>query len=145
MGPIELSEGVDRNTPLLEGLWRGTALHLWQTTVVLVARSNPTDQYIAQTPDFFFGRSPEHARIDANNLLIVADHIKCAAFELPFTTDGEAFGRFDAKHTEEVLGWLASHRLLFRGGERWRCALGFGHAVPRLRRGYRSPRGSRRR
>ena len=35
-------------------------------------------------PDFFLGASPEHARIDPDQLLILMDHIRCAAFELPF-------------------------------------------------------------
>jgi DEAD/DEAH box helicase domain-containing protein len=36
-------------------------------------------------------RSPEHARIHPDQLLILMDHVRCAAFELPFR-DGETFG-----------------------------------------------------
>jgi DEAD/DEAH box helicase domain-containing protein len=51
---------------------------------VLVATSQPLDQYIIRNPDFFLGSSPEHARIDPDQLLILLDHVRCAAFELPF-------------------------------------------------------------
>ncbi len=57
----------------------------------LVATSAPLDQYIIAHPEYFFSRSPESARIDADNPYIFADHVKCAAFELPFK-EGEAFG-----------------------------------------------------
>ena len=87
-------------------------------TIVMVTRSEPSDQYIAQNPAFFFGRSPEHARIQPNNLLIVADHIKCAAFELPFEAD-EAFGEFGAEPTHEILEYMADQRLVHRGVRRW--------------------------
>ena len=42
-------------------------------------------------PDYFFGRSPEHAYINPDNLEILLAHLKCAAFELPLR-DGETFG-----------------------------------------------------
>ena len=86
--------------------------------VVLVTRSEPADQYIASHPEFFFERSPEHARVHPDHLLIVAEHVKCAAFELPFDTD-EALGGFGAAQTDEVLGYLADQRLVHRGARRW--------------------------
>ena len=58
---------------------------------VLVASSSPLDQYIISHPEYFFGRSPENARIDPDNPYIFMDHLKCAAFELPFAV-GETFG-----------------------------------------------------
>jgi len=51
---------------------------------ILVAGASPIDQFLARHPDYFFDRSPEHARIDPDNLLILLDHVRCAAFELPF-------------------------------------------------------------
>ncbi len=54
---------------------------------VLVASSSPLDQYIVEHPDYFFGSSPEHARIHADNLEILLSHLKCAAFELPLAGD----------------------------------------------------------
>ncbi|MEZ4464782.1 MAG: Zn-binding domain-containing protein [bacterium] len=86
--------------------------------IILVARSEAVDQYLAAHPDALFGQTPEHALLDPDHLLIVADHLKCAAFELPFKA-GEAFGTFGADRTAEVLGWLAGRRLLLEGAERW--------------------------
>jgi DEAD/DEAH box helicase domain-containing protein len=63
-------------------------------------------------PSYFFDRSPERALIDPDNLHILVDHVKCAAFELPFT-DGEAFGRHDL---QEILGVLAEQGLVHRSG-----------------------------
>jgi len=61
------------------------------SAVILVASSNPIDQYICQHPRFLFGRSPEHALLNPDNPRILARHILCAAFELPFR-EGEPFG-----------------------------------------------------
>jgi DEAD/DEAH box helicase domain-containing protein len=81
----------------------------------LVASSNPLDQYIIQHPEFFFNRSPEQALIHPDNLLILLDHVKCAAFELPFET-GETFGE---EPLDELLEFLAEENILHRTGDRW--------------------------
>jgi DEAD/DEAH box helicase domain-containing protein len=61
---------------------------------VLVAGPTALDQYVVRHPEHILGRSPEHARIDPDNLLILLDHVRCAAFELPFGADeaGRPFG-----------------------------------------------------
>jgi DEAD/DEAH box helicase domain-containing protein len=82
---------------------------------VLVATSQPLDQFMVQHPDFFLGASPEHARIDGDQLLILLDHVRCAAFELPFD-DGEPFGGVDVG---ELLGYLQEEGLLHHQGGRW--------------------------
>jgi len=61
---------------------------------VMVASSAPLDQYMVHHPDYFFGRTPEHAFIQPDNLEILVNHLKCAAFELPITPD-EKFGDVD--------------------------------------------------
>lgn len=61
---------------------------------VLVAGSQLLDQYLARNPEFFLGASPEQAHIDPDQLLISMDHVRCAAFELPFH-EGERFGSED--------------------------------------------------
>jgi DEAD/DEAH box helicase domain-containing protein len=61
---------------------------------VFVASSAPLDQYMVEHPEYFFGRSPEEAHINADNLEILLSHLKCAVFELPFR-DGEQFGSLD--------------------------------------------------
>jgi DEAD/DEAH box helicase domain-containing protein len=58
----------------------------------LVASSSPLDQYIAAHPAYLFGRSPEHALINPDNLSLLLAHVSCALVELPLD-DGEAFGR----------------------------------------------------
>ena len=82
---------------------------------VLVATSDPLDQYIVRHPEFFLGASPESARIHPDQLLILLDHVRCAAFELPFN-DGEQFGR---EALGELLGYLQEHGVVHREGEQW--------------------------
>jgi len=61
---------------------------------VMVASSSPLDQFIVRHPDYFFGNTPEHAFIQPDNLEILINHLKCAAFELPIAP-GERFGEID--------------------------------------------------
>ena len=61
---------------------------------VLVASSAPLDQFIVQHPDYFFGNPPEQAHIQPDNLEILVNHLKCAAFELPISPE-EPFGRLN--------------------------------------------------
>lgn len=82
---------------------------------VLVASSEPLDQYIVRNPEFFLGGSPEQARIHPDQLLILLDHVRCAAFELPFHS-GDQFG---AENLEELLAYLQEQGVLHREGERW--------------------------
>jgi DEAD/DEAH box helicase domain-containing protein len=86
-----------------------------ESLVILVASSSPMDQYVIQNPDYFFKRSPETARINPDNLIILIDHMKCAAYELPFKS-GESFGTVE---TEELLEYLTEERILYQNGEKW--------------------------
>ncbi|MEO9254403.1 MAG: Zn-binding domain-containing protein, partial [Tepidiformaceae bacterium] len=81
---------------------------------VLIASSNPLDQYVATHPDFIFERSVERGLIDPDNIFILASHLKCAAFELPFHAD-EVFGA----HTGELLDILYEEGVLQRSGDRY--------------------------
>ncbi|MDE3153975.1 MAG: DEAD/DEAH box helicase [Acidobacteriota bacterium] len=81
-----------------------------RSAAVLVASSAPIDQFVIQHPSYFFDASPERALIDPDNLHILVDHIKCAAFELPFGT-AERFGAHDL---QEILGILAEEGLVHR-------------------------------
>jgi DEAD/DEAH box helicase domain-containing protein len=60
----------------------------------MVASSAPLDQFIVRHPDYFFGNTPEHAFIQPDNLEILINHLKCAAFELPLRPE-EHFGDVD--------------------------------------------------
>jgi DEAD/DEAH box helicase domain-containing protein len=81
-----------------------------RSAAVLVASSAPLDQFVVRNPSYFFDASPERALIDPDNLHILVDHVKCAAFELPFRGD-ESFGRHDV---QQILALLAEQGLVYR-------------------------------
>ena len=92
----------------------GTIASTWQragragrrqgrSAAVMVGSSAPIDQFVLRNPSYFFDASPEHALVNPDNLHILLDHLKCAAFELPFGA-GERFGR---EHVQEILQLLA--------------------------------------
>src|SRR5499427_6182896 len=85
------------------------------SVAVLVANSTPLNQFIVKHPDYFFDAPVEQARINPDNLHILVSHIKCAAFELPFSAD-ETFG---GESLEEILRFLEDERLVHRAGDRW--------------------------
>lgn len=82
---------------------------------VLVASSQPLDQYVVRHPDFFADATPEHARVAPDQPLILFDHVRCAAFELPFN-DGEHFGPVESAPYLEV---LAETGVVHHEGGRW--------------------------
>jgi DEAD/DEAH box helicase domain-containing protein len=82
---------------------------------VLVASSEALDQYVVRHPEFFVDSPPECARIDADQLLILHDHVRCAAFELPFRA-GESFGGRDPT---PFLAVLAEDGVVHRDGDAW--------------------------
>lgn len=86
-----------------------------EAVIVMVASSGPLDQYMIQHPDYFFNRNPETARINPDNLVILVDHVKCAAYELPFK-QGDMFGSVEI---EDVLEFLTEERVLHLSGEKW--------------------------
>jgi len=83
---------------------------------VLVASSAPLDQFIVRHPDYFFGSTPEHAFIQPDNLEILINHLKCAAFELPIAADDERFGDVDVP---DLCARLAKAGFLHRAGEHY--------------------------
>ena len=103
---LELGIDIGSLDAVVMAGYPGTIASTWQragragrrqgtSAAVLVASSAPLDQYIVEHPAYFFGRSPEHAHINPDNLEILLAHLKCAAFELPIR-DGEKFGAHDA-------------------------------------------------
>lgn len=104
----------------------GTIASAWQqagrsgrregtSLAVLVASASPLDQFIVQNPSYFLKRQPEHGLISPDNLLILLDQLKCAAFELPFK-DGEMFG---SEEPRELLDYLTEEGILHHGGDTW--------------------------
>lgn len=86
-----------------------------EALILMVASSAPIDQYIVQNPEYFFDRSPESARINPENLIILVDHLKCAAYELPFN-EGEEFGPLEL---EDILEYLVEERVLYQNGKKF--------------------------
>ena len=82
---------------------------------VMVASSQPLDQYVVRHPEFFSQATPEHARIEPDQPLILMDHVRCAAFELPFV-DSDAFGPVEPGPWLEV---LEESGVLHHEGDRW--------------------------
>ena len=82
---------------------------------VLVANSDPLDQYVVRQPEFFAEATPEQARIAPDQPVILLDHIRCAAFELPFLR-GERFGEVGPGVYLEL---LAEDGVVHAEGERW--------------------------
>src|SRR5580692_3966360 len=82
---------------------------------VMVASSAPLDQFIVQHPDYFFGRSPEHAYVQPDNLEILVNHLKCAAFELPLAPD-EKIGNVELP---ELCAGMAEAGFLHNSGGNW--------------------------
>ncbi|WP_187345171.1 DEAD/DEAH box helicase [Cystobacter ferrugineus] len=78
---------------------------------LLVTSSAPLDQYLASDPRFLTGSPVEHARIDPDNVEILVQHLKCAAFELPFA-EGDTFGDVPAESVTDALGYLSQHEVV---------------------------------
>ena len=123
---LELGVDIGSLDAVVMAGYPGTIASTWQragragrrqgtSAAVLVASSAPLDQYVIEHPDYFFGQSPEHAHINPNNLEILLNHVKCAAFELPIR-DGEKFGPHD---TGELCRFLDEMKLLHHTAGAW--------------------------
>jgi DEAD/DEAH box helicase domain-containing protein len=88
---------------------------------VLVARADPLDQYLCTHPELLFRAPRETLGLDADNLVILSEQVKCAAFELPFRAaevESGAFGH--APHVAGILDYLQSEsNLVMRRGDTW--------------------------
>jgi DEAD/DEAH box helicase domain-containing protein len=102
---MELGIDVGSLDAVVMAGYPGTIAATWQragragrrsgsSCAMLVASSAPLDQFIVRHPDYFFGKTPEHAFIQPDNLEILINHLKCAAFELPIALE-EKFGNVD--------------------------------------------------
>ncbi|WP_342463279.1 DEAD/DEAH box helicase [Ureibacillus sp. FSL K6-8385] len=78
--------------------------------IIYVANSSALDQYIVNHPDYLLGNSPEEALINPENILILMSHLKCASFELPFSTD-DTYGEFEV---QELLEYLQEEGVLVK-------------------------------
>lgn len=105
--------------------WPGSLASFWQqagragrrrgeSLAVYVASGAPLDQFLMDHPERCLSEAAESARIDPDNPYVYADHVKCAAFELPFAA-GEAFG----PDVEAALAFLAEEGTVRHTGGRW--------------------------
>ncbi len=85
---------------------------------LLVTTADALDQFLARHPEYLLGKSPERAFIFADNLLILLQHIRCAAFELPFYR-GELFGKLPAERVLEFLTILEQAGELHQNRDRY--------------------------
>jgi DEAD/DEAH box helicase domain-containing protein len=123
---MELGIDVGSLDSVVMAGYPGTIAATWQragragrrtgsSCAVLVASSSPLDQFIVRHPDYFFGNTPEHAFIQPDNLEILINHLKCAAFELPIHPE-EKFGAVDLA---DLCARLAEAGYLHLAGENY--------------------------
>ncbi|HOZ08251.1 MAG TPA: DEAD/DEAH box helicase, partial [candidate division Zixibacteria bacterium] len=104
----------------------GTMASLWQqagragrrsktSLTVMIANSTAINQFLCAEPEYIFGRTPESGIIDPNNLIIRSNHLKCAAFELPF--EEHEYARDDG--TREILEYLEDAKIVRHAGARY--------------------------
>ncbi len=124
---LELGIDIGSLTACVLCGYPGTIASTWQQAgragrrretalTVFVASSAAIDQYIVNHPEYFLSQSPEHALLQPDNLYILLSHVKCAAYELPFT-DGETFG--NVKDTAQFLDFLSEGGILRHVGDRY--------------------------
>ncbi len=123
---LELGIDVGSLDAVVMAGYPGTIAATWQragragrrggsSCAVMVASSAPLDQFMVRNPDYFFGRTPEQAFIQPDNLEILVNHLKCAAFELP-VAPGERFGDVGVP---ELCARLAEAGYLHQAGDHY--------------------------
>jgi DEAD/DEAH box helicase domain-containing protein len=124
---LELGVDIGSLDAVVLAGYPGTIASTWQragragrrnetSVAVMVASSAPLDQFIVEHPEYFFERAPERAYVNPDNLEILLNHLKCAAFELPIR-DGERFGPHG---TKDLCEFLADElRLIHHSGDGW--------------------------
>lgn len=83
--------------------------------IIYVAGATALDQYVVNNPMYLLGSSPEEALINPENILILMEHLKCAAFELPFTMT-DSYGEFEV---QELLAFLEEEGVLIKTSSSW--------------------------
>ena len=108
--------------------------------VLQIARSEPVDQFLVHHPEYL-REYEEKLGVDPDNLVLL-EHVKCAAFELPFhgeeTGAGEVSLRGEsefegAPHVPEILDYLAEESGFSTGATRpgtgWRTRIRRGRLL----------------
>ncbi|HPR88345.1 MAG TPA: DEAD/DEAH box helicase [bacterium] len=131
---LELGIDIGQLQVCIMAGYPGTIASTWQQAgragrrsdaalAILVASSSPLDQFIISHPEYLFEKSPEAGLINPDNLIILLSHIKCAAFELPFSFNERFGSRWDGGEgvdsTQEILAYLEEHRVVHKATDRW--------------------------
>ena len=122
---LELGIDIGQLEAAILAGYPGTISSTWQqggragrrqeaSVVILVASSAPLDQFIINHPRYFFDTTMESGLINPDNLAILVSHLKCGAFELPFS-EGERFG----PDSQAILKYLEEERVVRCTGDRW--------------------------
>ncbi|MEW5796649.1 MAG: DEAD/DEAH box helicase [Candidatus Zixiibacteriota bacterium] len=104
----------------------GSIASLWQqagragrrsgvSLTIMVANSSAINQFLCSEPKYITERTPESGIIDPDNLIIKTNHLKCAAFELPFDEDEYT----DDVSTGKILDYLAGEKVVHQSGTRY--------------------------
>ena len=88
------------------------------SSAVFVASMDPLDQYLLENPDFILENSPEQPLIDPQNLLILFNQLRCAAYELPFR-EHDQFGGIPVELLKNYLDVLCAKGDLVERNERY--------------------------
>jgi DEAD/DEAH box helicase domain-containing protein len=98
---LELGIDIGALQVVVQGGFPGTRASFWQQLgragrrdelahAIIVLAVAPTDQFIAEHPDWLVGQPAEHAVLDRDNLAIQLAHVRAAAAELPLALDDAA-------------------------------------------------------
>jgi DEAD/DEAH box helicase domain-containing protein len=120
---LELGIDIGGLDAAILGGYPGSVSSAWQqagragrrntvSLAIIVATAAPIDQYIVKHPEYFLGRPPESGFVDADNMYVLADHVKCAVFELPFKELGEF-----PEQTQAVLDYLEENGTVRKTGD----------------------------
>lgn len=143
---LELGIDIGDLDAVICASYPGTVAGTWQrfgragrrgsrSIAVLVCGSGAVDQYLARDPAFLLDRASEQALIEPENPEVVLSHLKCAAFEAPFSmrppganlsspeaAEGESYGPLDLENTRGALEYLTGLGILHKSGGRYHYA-----------------------
>lgn len=85
---------------------------------ILVAGSNPLDQYICHHPEYLWQSNPEQALIDPDNTEILLQQLECAISELSFQ-EHESFGKIESTELSGYLELLVSEGKIRKVGQKY--------------------------
>lgn len=88
------------------------------SAAIFVASMDPLDQFILINPAFILDNNPEQPLINPDNVLLLFNQLRCAAYEKPFA-QGESFGSVPPAMVEQYLQVLSAKGDLIQQGEQY--------------------------